>query len=182
MAEQLKLDEPARVKRFELELPLRYRYMGGFQWFRGTTHNVSCTGILFSGPVKMEMFSPVEIRLPVPKEITGDAVATMLCGGFIARIIEPDGPMKEPQLGAAFLNYQLLSTNGKRRLNLGGAPAHDDIMDKFVHEFRNLLEIIIGHSDLLLMHEDLQPMVRSSAVRIREAGERAAALTKALGG
>ena len=51
-----------------------------------------------------------------------------------------------------------------------------------MHEFRNMLEVVIGHADLLLMREDLDSSVRTSAMRIREAGERAATLTKALGG
>jgi hypothetical protein len=51
-----------------------------------------------------------------------------------------------------------------------------------VHEFRNALEVVIGHADLILMKEELDPSVRISVMRIRDAGGRAATLTKALAG
>jgi signal transduction histidine kinase len=91
------------------------------------------------------------------------------------------------ELAATFTTYRLLTTNGHRRteVNLSEKAveaARDDLIEQFVHEFRNVLEVVIGHADLILMKEELDPSVRMSAMRIRDAGERAATLTKALGG
>ena len=178
---------PARLQRFPLELPMRYRYAGAFNWYRGVTKDLSAGGMLFRGPVPLDLFAPVEVRMALPRQITGDAAATMLCGGFIARVPEAQPPLKEAQLAATFTTYRLLTTNGHRRteVNLSEKAveaARDDLIEKFVHEFRNVLEVVIGHADLILMKEELDPSVRVSAMRIRDAGERAATLTKALGG
>lgn len=178
---------PTRLQRFPLELPMRYRYAGAFNWHRGVTKDISAGGMLFHGPVPMDLFAPVEVRMALPRQITGDAAATMLCGGFIARVPETKTPMEVAQLAATFTTYRLLTTNGHRRteLNLSEKAveaARDDLIEQFVHEFRNALEIVIGHADLVLMKEELDPSVRISLMRIRDAGERAATLTKALGG
>ena len=178
---------PTRPLRFAIQLPMRYRHAGSFQWYRGVTDDISCSGMLFRGPVPMELFAPVEVRLMMPRQITGDAAATMLCGGFIARVLDTRPSIDEAHMAATFTTYRLLSTNGQRRdevspLESVTATTRDDLVGQFVHEFRNMLEVVIGHADLLLMREDLDASVRTSAMRIREAGERAATLTKALGG
>lgn len=182
------LHGPARLLRFPLEMPMRYRYAGAFHWYRGVTKNLSCSGMLFRGPVPMDLFAPVEVRVALPKQLTGDAAATMLCGGFIARVPDDNRkPVEESELAATFTTYRLLTTNGHRRSAVNLAEnaveaARDDLIEQFVHEFRNVLEVVIGHADLILMREDLDPSLRVSAIRIRDAGERAATLTKALGG
>jgi len=178
---------PARLMRFPLEMPMRYRYAGAFHWNRGVTKNLSCSGMLFRGSVAMDLLAPVEVRVALPRQITGEAAATMLCGGFIARVAETKKLAEESELAATFTNYRLLTTNGHRRSSVNLADnaveaARDDLIEQFVHEFRNVLEVVIGHADLILMKEELDPSVRISAVRIRDAGERAATLTKALGG
>ncbi len=178
---------PARLLRFPLELPMRYRYAGAFHWYRGVTKDISAGGMLFRGPVPMDLFAPVEVRMALPRQITGEAAATMLCGGFIARVPEAKTSLEEAELAATFTTYRLLTTNGHRRteVNLSAkavAATRDDLIEQFVHEFRNVLEVVIGHADLILMKEELDPSVRLSAIRIRDAGERAATLTKALGG
>jgi len=178
---------PARLQRFSLELPMRYRYAGAFHWYRGVTKDISAGGMLFRGPVPMDLFAPVEVRMALPRQITGDAAATMLCGGFIARVPETKMSLEVAELAATFTTYRLLTTNGHRRteVNLSEKAveaARDDLIEKFVHEFRNVLEVVIGHADLILMKEELDPSVRMSAMRIRDAGERAATLTKALAG
>jgi signal transduction histidine kinase len=178
---------PARLQRFPLEMPMRYRYAGAFHWYRGVTKDISAGGMLFRGPVPMDLFAPVEVRMALPRQITGDAAATMLCGGFIARVPEAKTSLEEAELAATFTTYRLLTTNGHRRTEVNvtaKAPeaARDDLIEKFVHEFRNVLEVVIGHADLILLKEELDPSVRMSVMRIRDAGERAATLTKALGG
>lgn len=178
---------PARLQRFPLQLPMRYRYAGAYQWYRGITENISCSGMLFRGPVPLEELSPVEVRMSLPRQMTGEAAATVLCGGFIARVLEPPERLEEKRLAATFTTYRLLTTNGHRRseVNLSDRAveaARDDLLEQFVHEFRNMLEIIIGHADLILMREDLDQSLRTSAMRIRDAGERAATLTRALAG
>lgn len=171
----------ARLRRFPLQLPLRYRYPGGFQWFNGVSQNISCSGVLFRGRVKMDPLSPVEVRVPLPRQMTGDAAATMLCGGYIVRVVEE----KEPRMAAAFVEYRLQYQNGQRKvqfppLELG--PTLDEVTTEFFHELRNLLAIVMGNGDLILSSRELQPEVRQCAVRIMEASERAAVLLRRING
>jgi signal transduction histidine kinase len=179
---------PARLQRFPLQMPMRYRYAGAYQWYRGITENISCSGMLFRGPVPLDLFSPVEVRMALPRQMTGEAAATMLCGGFIARILDAKTTVEEAKLAATFTTFRLLTTNGHRRSEVvnisekATEAARDDLLEQFVHEFRNMLEIVIGHADLILMRGDLDAAIRTSALRIRDAGERAATLTKALAG
>ncbi len=178
---------PARLQRFGIQLPMRYRYAGAFHWYRGMTENVSCSGILFRGPVTLGLFSPVEVRMALPRQLTGEASATMLCGGFIARVSDKPTPFEEARLAATFTTYRLLTTNGHRRTQVNldakaAEAARDDLVEQFIHEFRNMLEVVIGHADLILLQEEVAASVRNSAQRIRDAGERAASLTKALAG
>ena len=44
---RLKLDSPFRAQRFNLHLPLKYRLLGEDGWHRGTTENISRSGLLF---------------------------------------------------------------------------------------------------------------------------------------
>ena len=48
------------------------------------------------------------------------------------------------------------------------------------HDFNNLLSVIIGYSDVLLVHPGLDPPMRKQAEEIRKAGKRAASLTRQL--
>ncbi len=178
---------PARLQRFGIQLPMRYRYAGSFHWYRGMTENVSCSGMLFRGPVNMDLLAPVEVRMALPRQLTGEASATMLCGGFIARVADKPNPFEEARLAATFTTYRLLTTNGHRRTQVildpkGAEAARDDLVEQFIHQLRNMLEVVIGHADLILLQEDIAASVRNSAQRIRDAGERAAALSKALAG
>ena len=178
------LEQPTsvRLRRFPLHLPLRYRYAGGFQWFTGVSENISCSGVLFRGRVRMDLFSPVEVRIPVPREITGDAAATMLCGGYIVRAAD-DGPA--PNMAATFVEYRLQYQDGRKQtqlppLELG--PAHDEMTTEFFHELRNLLAIIMGNSELAMSHGGLDPDVQQCLLRVLEASERAAVLLHRMNG
>ncbi len=129
----------------------------------------------------MDPLSAVEVRIPLPRQMTGEAAATMLCGGYIVRLVEKD----EPRMAAAFVEYRLQYQNGHKQVQLPPleiGPTLDQITTEFFHELRNLLAIVMGNGDLILSHVDLDPDVRQCALRIMEASERAAVLLRRMNG
>ena len=74
-----------RARRFELQIPLRYRANGDSQWRRGTMKNISSSGVLFQGEVWTEPSTPVEISFVLPKKILGEEAAEVVCRGTVMR-------------------------------------------------------------------------------------------------
>src|SRR5208282_4168343 len=77
--------EKARAQRFELSIALRYRVNGDTQWRKGTTRNISCSGVLFQGENWADPSTPLEISLVLPKESTGGSAAEVVCQATVTR-------------------------------------------------------------------------------------------------
>ncbi len=100
-----KLPSPFRAQRFNLHLPLRYRLVGEDDWRKGTTENISRSGMLFRAE---ELVSPnvqLEINLALPAEIAGLSPAEVICRGEVVRAVESDSPAVSPALAAKILQY-----------------------------------------------------------------------------
>jgi CheY-like chemotaxis protein len=106
---------PFRARRFNLQLPLRYRLLGEKSWRAGTTENISRSGLLFQA---QEMLTPqvqLEISLVLPAEIAGLAATEVICRGEVVRAFETPKPKQEegggqtqavtPALAAKILQY-----------------------------------------------------------------------------
>ena len=77
--------EKARAQRFELQIPLRYRAGGEVDWHRGTTKNISRSGVLFQGEDWAEPRSHLELNLRLPRENGVDRAAELACRGTVTR-------------------------------------------------------------------------------------------------
>jgi PAS domain S-box-containing protein len=95
---------PTRAKRFQIQLPLRYRRLGETDWHVGTTENISRSGLLFLADESLQPSSQVEINLVLPAEIAGLSGTEVVCRGEVVRIIESQGNMS-PALAARILQY-----------------------------------------------------------------------------
>jgi PAS domain S-box-containing protein len=95
---------PTRAKRFQIQLPLRYRRLGETAWHVGTTENISRSGLLFLADESLQPSSQVEINLVLPAEIAGLSGTEVVCRGEVVRIIESQGNMS-PALAARILQY-----------------------------------------------------------------------------
>jgi PAS domain S-box-containing protein len=106
---------PFRARRFNLQLPLRYRLLGEKSWRAGTTENISRSGLLFQA---QEMLTPsvqLEISLVLPAEIAGLAATEVICRGEVVRAFETPKPKQAkgagqtqtvtPALAAKILQY-----------------------------------------------------------------------------
>jgi PAS domain S-box-containing protein len=96
---------PFRARRFNLQLPLRYRPLGEKSWRPGTTENISRSGLLFQAQELLHPNAQLEISLVLPAEIAGLAATEVICRGEIVRSVEAHGQSVNPALAAKILQY-----------------------------------------------------------------------------
>jgi PAS domain S-box-containing protein len=97
--------QPFRARRFNLQLPLRYRPLGEKSWRPGTTENISRSGLLFQAQEAMHPSAQLEISLVLPAEIAGLASTEVICRGEIVRSVQARGTNVYPALAAKILQY-----------------------------------------------------------------------------
>ena len=96
---------PSRAQRFKLNLPLRYRLAGQPAWRKGTTQNISRSGLLFDGEEFLKPNDKLEINLVLPAEIGGLSATEVFCKGEIVRASGPQETTATPALAAKILQY-----------------------------------------------------------------------------
>jgi PAS domain S-box-containing protein len=101
-----KLTSVSRAKRFNLQIPLKYRPVGDMVWRKGTTENISRSGVLFRAEEMIQLQAELEINLVLPPEITGLSTAEVLCRGEVVRAVQPEQPTMNPALAAKILRYE----------------------------------------------------------------------------
>ena len=90
-----------RAKRFDLHLPMKYRFVGENGWHTGTTENISRSGMLFRAEETVAPNAQLEIHLVLPAEIAGLSTAEVICRGEVVRTLESEAPT----LAAKILQY-----------------------------------------------------------------------------
>jgi PAS domain S-box-containing protein len=94
-----------RAQRFKLSLPLRYRLVGEEDWRKGTTENISRSGVLFRAEELLQPTAQLEISMMLPAEIAGLSAAEVVCRGEIVRAEKPENAAMNPALAAKILQY-----------------------------------------------------------------------------
>jgi CheY-like chemotaxis protein len=97
---------PFRAQRFNLHLPLRYRKIGEQNWRKGTTENISRSGVLFRGEEVLQPTVQLEINLVLPPEIAGLAPTEVVCRGEVVRTVQSADTKVSPALAAKILQYR----------------------------------------------------------------------------
>ena len=97
---------PFRAQRFNLQLPLKYRLVGENDWRKGTTENISRSGMLFRAEEMIPTNAQLEIYLVLPAEIAGLSAAEVVCRGEIVRSMKAEQPTMHPALAAKILQYR----------------------------------------------------------------------------
>ena len=95
-----------RPGRFPIQTPLHYRKSGELEWHRGTTINISRSGVLFRADHDLEPETVLEMRIVFPAEVTGEAPARVLCWGPVVRKEPPADAGSRPALAAAIVRYR----------------------------------------------------------------------------
>ncbi|MBV9482527.1 MAG: response regulator [Acidobacteria bacterium] len=101
-----------RAQRFKLQLPIRYRPVGDADWRRGTTENISRSGVLFRAEEALQPAAQLEISLVLPPEIAGLSAAEVVCRGEVVRTVEGSPPTLHPALAAKILQYHFQHGSG----------------------------------------------------------------------
>jgi CheY-like chemotaxis protein len=93
-----------RAPRFKLHIPIRYRPVGQQSWRKGTTENISRSGLLFHAEEVFQPSAQLEINLVLPAEIAGLAATEVFCRGEVVRSVNP-GESVGPAFAAKILQY-----------------------------------------------------------------------------
>ena len=97
-----------RAKRFGIKVCLRYRLNGGSKWWKGTTENISRSGVLFRGEEFAEPKTPLEMTFTLPKDIFGARPAEVMCKGTVIWSERPRERGKLPILATTISQYRLI--------------------------------------------------------------------------
>lgn len=74
-----------RERRLKHVVPVMYRVDGVGEWTPGESVNLSRSGLAFRTAFEVEEGSKIEIKLEMPRELTGDKAADVLCRATVAR-------------------------------------------------------------------------------------------------
>jgi len=96
---------PSRAQRFRLNLPLRYRIAGQPAWRKGTTRDISRSGLLFDAEEALQPNDRLEINLVLPVEIGGLSATEVFCKGQVVRAVDSADTPAMPALAAKILQY-----------------------------------------------------------------------------
>ena len=96
---------PSRAQRFRLNLPLRYRIAGQPVWRKGTTRDISRSGLLFDAEEPLQPTDRLEINLVLPVEIGGLSATEVFCKGEVVRSVNSSETAAVPAMAAKILQY-----------------------------------------------------------------------------
>src|SRR5215472_19109081 len=85
------LNSKERARRFSLQMPMRYRLNGQRRWWKGTTNNVSRSGVLFQGELAAVPNTAVEISKVLPAEVSGNGGTEVPCKASVVRTMPRAG-------------------------------------------------------------------------------------------
>ncbi len=100
------LSSVSRAKRFNFHIPLKYRLSGERAWRKGTTQNISRSGMLFRAEKGIPPQAQLEINLVLPEEISGLSAAEVVCRCEVVRALTSEPPTMNAVLAAKILRYE----------------------------------------------------------------------------
>ena len=106
-----------RAQRFVVQLPIRYKRIGGQWWFEGKTENISRSGILFRADRVLKLRTAIQMSFTLPAWEKGKSPGEVLCEGRIVRTVAAVGTHR-PYVAASIERYRFRS------------PARDELPPK----------------------------------------------------
>jgi hypothetical protein len=114
--------DKARAQRFELQIPLRYRADGEGNWHRGTTKNISRSGVLFQAEDWAEPRTRLEMTLLLPREIGVERAAEVVCRGTVTRSERRGSEGGSPLIATRISHYRLVRPQNGRGIRHRAHP------------------------------------------------------------
>jgi hypothetical protein len=115
-----------RERRLKHEVPVLYRALGSQDWMEGTTENISRSGVLFRSAVSIEAQTKLELKFEMPKELTGETPAQVVCHATVQRVIPNAGSKKQPpsfNLACAVADYDFAEKKIEKAAEATTAPS-----------------------------------------------------------
>jgi len=97
-----------RARRFALRFPVYYRELDSPTWLKGTTENISHTGVLFLSSSPLPPETTLDLRLKVAVRTKGGAPAEVRCKGSVVRLEPRNAPRTPIALAVAIRDYQIV--------------------------------------------------------------------------
>ena len=110
------LSDNSRARRFGLQIPLRYRTDSQGGWHKGTTRNISRSGMLFHGDDWAAPRTPIELTLLLPRHLGVERAAEVLCRGMVTRSERRESAEGGPLMAIQISHYRLVRPKDGRRL------------------------------------------------------------------
>jgi hypothetical protein len=97
-----------RARRFALHLPVYYRVSDSPTWLKGTTENISHTGVLFLSSSPMAPETTLDLRLKVAVRSKTGGPAEVRCKGLVVRLEPRSAPQTPIALAVAISDYRIV--------------------------------------------------------------------------
>jgi hypothetical protein len=93
-----------------VQIPVRYRAKGSGTWHEGAVKDLSQSGVLLAGALRLPKSTLVEMVFEMPEDVSGQKNSAVLCQGRILRQQKIRGS-ESVALAATILNYKFLRNN-----------------------------------------------------------------------
>lgn len=112
--------ERTRAQRFHLQIPLCYRLGSDGDWHRGTSIDISRSGVLFHGEGWVEPHTRLEMTLFLPRETGVNRAAEVVCRGTVTRSEQRGMEEGDALIAIVISRYRLVRPqNGQRACGPG---------------------------------------------------------------
>jgi PilZ domain len=102
----------SRAQRFLVQLPIRYKKIGGRRWFEGKTENISRSGVLFRADRVLKPKTAIQMSFTLPVSVKGDGPGEVLCRGSVVRAVAGAGENR-PCVAVSIERYRFVRTQEK---------------------------------------------------------------------
>jgi hypothetical protein len=104
----------SRAQRFMVQLPIRYKKIGGRRWFEGRTENISRSGLLFRADRVPKLRTAIQISFTLPISLKDDGPGEVLCRGSVVRTVAAAGTTP-PSVAVCIQKYRFVRSHQNLR-------------------------------------------------------------------
>ncbi len=97
-----------RERRLKHIVTVQFRVVGSKMWHEGTTENISKSGVLFQSEDSFQEGVGLELVFEMPKELTGDEAAPVLCKCSVARVTVSQKEATVYHIACSVKDYEFL--------------------------------------------------------------------------